>query len=102
MVTTILISFTVVYKGRSGAEISKFYRDLYGYVSYSYYGRYVSRKEGFLDRMKYIRYSMGLFMIRKDDDKKVLTFLKRKDARVLEWEVVPKREETERLGLQTT
>ena len=102
MVTTILISFTMEYKGRSRAEISKFYRDLYGYVSYSYYGRYVSRKEGFLDRMKYIRYSKGLFMIRREGERKVLTFLKRKGARVSEWEVVPKREEMKNLGLRTT
>ena len=33
--------------------------DFHGYFSYSHYGRYVSRKEGFLDGMKYIRYSIG-------------------------------------------
>ena len=64
--------------------------------------RYVSRKEGFLDRMKHIRYSKGLFMIRKEDERKVLTLLKRKGTRVSEWEVVSKREETERLGLRMT
>ena len=101
MVTAILISFTMEYKGRSRAEISKFYRDLYGYVSYSYYGRYVSRKEGFLDRMKHIRYSKGLFMIRREDESKVLTFLKKKGARVWKWEVVPKGEELKNLELQT-
>ena len=34
--------------------------------------------------------------------RKVLTFLKRKGARVSEWEVVPRREEMKNLGLRTT
>jgi hypothetical protein len=29
MVTAVLVSFTMEYKGRSGAEISMFYKDLY-------------------------------------------------------------------------
>ncbi|MEM3860459.1 MAG: hypothetical protein QW478_13880 [Candidatus Micrarchaeaceae archaeon] len=52
--------------------------------------------------IKHIRYSKGLFMIRREDEKKVLTFLKRKGAKVSEWEVVPKREELRSLGLRTT
>ncbi len=33
--------------------------DFHRYFGYSHYGRYVSRKEGFLDGMKHIRYSIG-------------------------------------------
>ncbi|MEM3490310.1 MAG: hypothetical protein QXO75_11750 [Nitrososphaerota archaeon] len=101
MVTTILISFTMEYRGRSRADISRFYREIYGYISHSYYGRYISRKPSFLDGIKHIRYSKGLFMIRREDERKVLTFLKRKGAKVFEWEVVPKREELRSLGLRT-
>lgn len=90
METAILISFTMEYRGRSRAEISKFYRELYGYESYSYYGRYRSRKTGFLDTVKNIRYSKGLFMIRKDDKRRVLRFLKEKGAKISQWEVIPK------------
>ena len=64
METAILISFTLSYEDRSRGEVSKFYRDLYGYESYSHYGRYRSKKEGFLDGIRNIRYSKGVFMIR--------------------------------------
>ncbi|MEM3829647.1 MAG: hypothetical protein QXP36_10600 [Conexivisphaerales archaeon] len=98
---TVLISFTMEYRGRSRADISRFYREIYGYTSHSYYGRYISRKEGFLDGIKHVRYSKGLFMIRREDERKVLTFRKRKGAKVSGWEVVPKREELWSLGLRT-
>ncbi|MCL4332767.1 MAG: hypothetical protein M1148_02500 [Candidatus Thermoplasmatota archaeon] len=96
----VLISFTMEYKGRSRAEISKFYRDLYGYESFSHYGRYRSRKEGFLDSVKNIRYSKGLFMVRKEDEKKVLYYLRKKGAKTSKWIVVPGKKEIKRLGLQ--
>ena len=41
-------------------------------------------------------------MIRREDERKVLTFLKRKGASVSEWEVVPRREEMKNLGLRMT
>ncbi|MEM3193201.1 MAG: hypothetical protein QXV17_05715 [Candidatus Micrarchaeaceae archaeon] len=40
-------------------------------------------------------------MIRREDERKVLTFLKRKGAKVFEWEVVPKREELKSLRFRT-
>ncbi|MEM3908273.1 MAG: hypothetical protein QXZ17_15660 [Nitrososphaerota archaeon] len=39
-----LISFTMEYGGRSRADISRFYRDIYGYISHSYCGKYISEK----------------------------------------------------------
>ena len=59
MMTKTLISFSIEYRRGSRGEAPKFCMDFHGYFSYSHYGRYVSRKEGFLDGMKYIRYSIG-------------------------------------------
>ena len=67
MKTAFLTSFTVIYEGRSKGGVSKFHRDLYGYESYSHYGKYRSRKSGFLDGVRNIRYSKGMFMIRKKE-----------------------------------
>ncbi|MEM3860458.1 MAG: hypothetical protein QW478_13875 [Candidatus Micrarchaeaceae archaeon] len=39
IVTTILTSFTMEYRGRSRADISRFYREIYGYISHSYYSK---------------------------------------------------------------
>ncbi|MEM4090210.1 MAG: hypothetical protein QXQ46_05600 [Thermoplasmatales archaeon] len=40
----LLISFTMEYRGRSKADMSRFYREICGYISHSCYGRYISEK----------------------------------------------------------
>ncbi len=102
METAVLISFTLRYENRSRGEISKFYRDLYGYESYSHYGRYRSRKSGYLDRIVNIRYSKGVFMIREEDKRKVVSYLKRRGAIVVLWKVIPSREEKKLLELHVS
>ena len=94
-----LVSFTIEYRGRSRAEISKFFRDFYGYESFSHYGRYRSRKKGFLDNVKFIRYSKGIFMIKKEDEKTVLEYLRSRGAKVSNWDVIPKDDEMKLLQL---
>ena len=81
MKTAILMAFSLSYEGRTRGEISKFYRDLYGYESYSHYGRYRSRKTGFLDDVMNIRYEKGMIMIRKEDQRRVITYLRRRGGR---------------------
>ena len=81
MKTAILVAFSLSYEGRTRGEISKFYRDLYGYESYSHYGRYRSRKTGFLDDVMNIRYEKGMIMIRKEDQRRVITYLRRRGGR---------------------
>ena len=83
-------------------EVSKFYRDLYGYQSYSHYGRYRSRKPGFLDGIRNIRYDKGILMIRMEDMGRVVSYLEEKGAKVSKWEVIPRSEEKKQLELQAT
>ncbi|MEM3908117.1 MAG: hypothetical protein QXZ17_14870 [Nitrososphaerota archaeon] len=99
MVMTILISFTM----EDGKEHDRYIRVLQGdpRIYQPLVLRQVHLRKDFLDGIKHIRYSKGLFMIRREDEMKVLTFLKRKGAKVFEWEVVPKREELRSLGLRT-
>ena len=102
MKTAVLIAFTLSYEGRTRGEISKFYRELYGYQSYSHYGRYRSRKSGFLDGIRNIRYDKGIFMIRTEDTERVVSYLEEKGAKVSKWEVIPGLEEKKQLELPVT
>ena len=97
MKTAILIAFTLSHEGRSGGDISRFYRELYGYRSHSHFGRYISRKAGFLDGIKNVRYTKGMFMIRKEDQGRVVAYLKSRGATISKWEVLPGTEEQKQL-----
>lgn len=90
MRTASLIAFTMKTKGRSQGEVSKFYRELYGYRNCSHYGRYHTQIKGVLDAVQNIRYANGVFMVRKEDARKVLRFLRDKGATVTVWDVVPR------------
>jgi len=99
METATLISFKLEYKGRSRAEITKFFREFYGYQSYSHYGRYRSKKSGYLDNIRNIRYEKGIIVIRNEDKKKIISYLRGKGAKVIVWKIVPNTKEKMLLGL---
>jgi hypothetical protein len=93
MRTASLIAFTMKTKGRTPGEVSKFYRELYGYRNCSHYGRYHTQIKGVLDKVQSIRYANGVFMVRKADARKVLQFLRSHGAMVAVWDVLPKTKE---------
>ena len=101
METAVLIAFTLSYEGKTRA-VSKFYRELYGYQSYSYYGRYRAMKPCFLDGIRNIRYDKGIYMIRMEDTGRVVSYLEGKGAKVSKWEVIPGLEEKKQLELQAS
>jgi len=59
-------------------ERARFFRQLYGYTDNSQYGKYSYRREGLLDRVGYVRFSRGVFIIRKDALATVKRFMKGK------------------------
>ena len=98
-----MISFTLSCESRNKGKVSKFYRGLYGYESYLRYGKYRSKKDGFLNGVRNIRYSKGLFVIRKEDQGgKAVSYLRKRGASVVLWEVVPNRREKKLVELQVT
>ena len=100
MRTASLIAFTMKAKGRTQGEVSKFYRELYGYRNCSHYGRYHTQIKGVLDGVRSIRYANGVFMVRKEDARKVLRFLKDNGATVTVWDVLPREREWKALQLR--
>ena len=93
MPTASLVYFHLPAKGRTKGELNRFYREFYGYENYSYYGRYRSRIQGFLDRVRNIRYAKSLFMVRIEDERQVTHFLREKGAQVRVWKVTPQARE---------
>ena len=97
MDNAVLIALSFSYSNRKIGEVSRFFRKLYGYENHSHYGRYRSRVPGFLDQLPYVRYSRGLIMVRRDDAETVKKYLTDNGASVLSWEVVPAKEDLEKL-----
>ncbi|MEM4091594.1 MAG: hypothetical protein QW837_00850 [Conexivisphaerales archaeon] len=58
--------------------------------------------QGRLDKIRNIRYSKGVFMIREEDRRKVVSYLRKRGAIVVLWKVIPSRKEKKLLELQVT
>jgi len=86
-------------KNLSMGSACKLYRRLYGYNNSSYYSRYHTRVKGLLDTIPSIRYFNSIIIVRKEDSKKVISFLQINNAIVHAWKVELLREEAKKLGM---
>ena len=98
--TIILIYFDRKATGIEEKEILRTYRKLYGYDSCSHYGRYHNRVDGLLDKVKGIRITKGLIMVRNECVDEIINFLVENKANYRSWKVVPSDEELELIGMK--
>ena len=55
-----------------------------------------------LDDIMNIRYEKWMILILKEDQHKVISFLRRSGSEILKWEVIPGNSEMKKLGLQAS
>ncbi|MEM3248337.1 MAG: hypothetical protein QXL00_00995 [Conexivisphaerales archaeon] len=65
-------------------------------------GMRATRYRSSFDKIRNIRYSKGVFMIREEDRGKVVSYLRKRGATVVLWKVIPSRKEKKLLELQVT
>ena len=86
-----LIAFNLPRKemGISVAEASKIYRELYGYNSHSFYGKYNRKIGGLLDELGgVLKLSRSqVLLVRKEEGERVVDFLRQRRANVFNWVV---------------
>ncbi|MBX8637476.1 MAG: hypothetical protein KIY11_03840 [Thermoplasmata archaeon] len=92
--TLIVFSLPLKEKGMERKDAVKVYKALYGYDSHSHYGRYHNRITGLLDRVKHIRYSNGVILLKNGEETEIVRFLRKHRADIHYWTVkLNKREE---------
>lgn len=69
------------------AQRARLFRQLYGWKDKSQFGKYEYEREGLLTDIPHVKLMRGVFIVRKQDKKKVTDFLKDK-ADVLTRQVV--------------
>lgn len=72
-----LIAFRFKKRLKANARV-RFCQKLYGYLDHSQYGRYRYQRAGFLKGVPYISPIRGLLIIKREHQKRVLSFLKDK------------------------
>ena len=55
-----------------------------------------------LDDIMNIRYEKWMLLILKEDQRKVILFLRRSGSEILKWDVIPGNSEMKKLGLQAS
>ena len=83
----------------SGTKKVNFYRKLYGYRSYSFYGKYTYIKEGVLSNIKYIKPAKSIIIVSIKDSKELRNFFKKHGVAFDERIVVLDEKDAKTLGL---
>lgn len=64
-------------KELSGAERTKFCRDLWGYEEHSQFSKYRYRRPGLLSDIPHVRLTRGVILVARTDATRVVRFLRR-------------------------
>ncbi len=68
--------------------MNRFCRQFYGYLDRSHNYRYSYKRKGFLSDFPHIRPQRGVIVVRKEDAKRIISFLKNYDAEIFTREIM--------------
>jgi len=85
-------------RGMTGAERSRFFREFYGYVDRSHYGKYRYKRKGLLDEVPHLSPARSVVIMMSVDAEKVISFLKSRDAEVFDRAIELEDEDVRKLG----
>ena len=98
-IDTIGIEFTFDVKIDNKGEKSRFYRELYGWKSPSYYNKYVYIKDGVLSNLKYLKPTKSTIIVSMKDAGTLRKFFSARKVVFNEKIVVLNKKEARKLGL---
>ena len=94
-----LIAFKIL-GHRGHADTNRLCRELYGYKDYSNMARYVYERKGLLDAIPTVKLIRSAFIVRKNDESKVIALLKKYKAKFHVREVLLTDSDLDKLGLK--
>lgn len=81
-------------------KTNQFCRKFYGHLDRSNLGRYTYKRHGFLDRIPHVRVIRGVILVRKEDEEKVVGFLRQFGAEIHVWTVTLRPEDEKVLAVK--
>lgn len=99
---TLGIIFTFDVKLKDNSKRSKFYRELYGWKDYSYYGEYTYIKEGLLSEIKHIKPTKSTIIVSIEDSKKLRDYFKKFNIDFDERIIFLNQRDAKKLGISYT
>ncbi len=79
--------------------MNRFCRQFYGYLDRSHNYRYQYKRKGFLGDFAHIRLQRGVIVVKKEDSKEIISFLKSYDAEIFARDITLTKADREVLGL---
>ena len=74
--------------GISQSNRNRFCRKFLGWRDKSQYSKYTYNRKGFIDDIPHVKVERAIFIIRKEDSEKVLSFFKEHDVKIFAREVI--------------
>ena len=81
--------------------MNKFCRQFYGYTDRSHNYRYEYHRKGFINNFPYIKPLRGVIIVRKEDAKEIISFLKSYKAEIYARDIILLEEDLRKLKIKT-
>ena len=82
--------------------MNRFCRQFYGYLDRSHNYRYRYQRKGFLGDFPHLRLQRGVIIVRKEDSKEIISFLRSYDAEIITREIILLKADMKALGLESS
>ncbi len=79
--------------------MNRFSRRFYGYLDHSHNNRYRYQRTGFLDDFPHLRLQSGVIVVRGQDAKEILSFLKTYNAEIFTRDIILTKRDLKALGM---
>ena len=76
---------------------NRFCRKFLGWKDKSRYSKYIYNRKGFIDDVPHVKVERAIFIFRKDDSEKVLSFFKEHNVKIFSREVILEKSDVEML-----
>jgi hypothetical protein len=91
-----IIVFRVLAKTNKSI-MNKFCRQFYGYLDRSHNSQYTYKRKGFIERFPYIKPLRGVIIVKKEDAKKIISFLNSYNAEIYARDIILVKEDKDKL-----
>lgn len=88
-------------KGFTQSIKTQFWQKLFGYMNNSNFQRYQYRRKGLLDEIPYISPIKSVIIIKKEDSRKLLAFLKKYKVKIFTREIILKKSDLNKLDIRS-
>ena len=88
-------------KTNDRVAMNRFCRRFYGYLDHSHNNKYRYQRKGFLDDFPHLRLQSGVIVVKKEDAREILSFIKSYNAEIFMRDIILTKRDLRLFGIRS-